>query len=684
MMNGPHIALVWLDFGLLAFLGGGLLLWRRTLVKSLPRIARTELLVLLLLGGLHAVLLKPRVPQALWHEQHAVSIVRGIDSELYTGGLDDLHGPTYSNIMRLMRRLTGGRISVFSLNYLVSLAGILLLFLFVRLLPGRDPPALTAAAMLLYLPVHTRLAATESMFIPLEALLLLTLLLTAVYMRSRDPRHLMLALAACVLAAWLRAEMLLLAPLLPASYILLCGEKQPRGFYARPAFWLPVLAAAALLAARATELLALSDPRIAQTGVPPEWENLRAQGLHAFFSLRYTPLPYLLLLPVGVIRLFPRNKKLALWLGAAWALTAYCYAPHLTCVSLVLRTSLASQFLLIIFAAYGFDFAAGKARTLHPAAPYALLAALLSCAPLLRWDFLTTLYTTQQEHRFLERIAAELPDKAVVVYLAQDDEPDLLQNRVYQRDLLEMSARRRGKSLAASGIQRYREAAGRFQGGNVFFYAGLPCVTLSWKQAAARPEGPADYVNPLCRWMRDDRTLTPVVETAVTDVSLSWDKIQGARRTLGLYRIKDAAAANGLPGAGEYFTPPADRRRMPRAGFWVRAAESAQRRGMRWAALRALAIAQAAHAPSPENARRISSLYLIYERPARAWRALKPFRDEPQPAHAPIWLELAKSARRAGKHDLALKSLTLAENSGLDAKQLAEKTKMYRDLLEVP
>jgi len=546
--------------------------------------------LLLLLLGAHALFVKPGLPHALWHEQHAVEFVTGVDAPLGFGGLESMHGPVYTQVMKGAAALVGRPFSVSlpSLNYLFSLAAALLFFLCIYALSRQERLAWVALGMLLFLPIRLRLSTTEDMFVLVELFSLAALLCFTVAIQRRRPP----VFALGVLSLWalmhLRAEMMLLAPLLAAWGFSLYREELPPGFFR--ARWVlgSVVGAALLSAPRVAEILLWHDPRIQQLAPLQPLrliERLGFSGLNAFFTPGFTPVLLPVLFAVGLVLLALRHRR-AFWFaaGSLFVLTVF-YAQHLSCISLKVRTALASQFLFVGVAAFGFHDSAGRLGRRGFAGSCVLLACLLAAAPYAFRGFLRTLYTSQQEHRLLARAAAILPKGAVVVYLSEEDDEGLHQNRFYQRELLAREGGP-GKSFVLLGVRRFFGLLGEMKPDGVYFYSGALCVSVPWLgDNPGRDQGKLPgYVHPLCRRMGGAFVLEPVLETELTGPSLSWDALEGERRTAGLYRIRGGRPPQGKisppePGAWESST-------------WIRVASEAKDAGQRAWALQALARAE--------------------------------------------------------------------------------------------
>lgn len=636
-LRSLHIVIVWLDFALLAFLIGGALLWRKSLARALGRIRSREFYLLLGLTGVHFFLIKPLLPHNIWHEQHAVGLLTGIGYDLYAGGLDTLHGPSYANILSLLGKLFFGKVAVFSLNYLVSIVGIILFFLWVRLKSGDGELALAASAMLLFLPVRMRLSTSESMYVLAECLLFASLLLTSVFSKTKDRRHLLLVIAAALLLMYARAEMLLLGPLILAAYFFIAAPKLLRGLFKRPEIFVGAL----LAVPRAAELVLGADPRIAQATPPSgfsQFAELGLRGTNAFFNPEYTPVLYMALFVVGAAHLFRKERRFSLFLHGSWILLTYFYAIHLSCVSLKIRTALPTQFIFVLFAAYGLMFLGRRFKKAGGGIRLAGLAAVLLAAPLACRGFLGTLYTKQQEFLFLSRIAKRLPAESAVVYLSEEDDPGIQQNRRYQKALLSPAALGLDKAPTALGIRRLLESLGRFEFKDIYYYEGAPCFTRPWLTGRIGPEPGEGYLNPFCASMHERFRLEAVGTETVTKNSLSWDAIEGEARTIGLYRVewRRRPSRGGLPSPWAFFTP-----------------EQVARR------------------------------FLVHAKPRRA-QAFLERQVEHSPRDAGLRVLLARAALANGDPKLASASLERAEVLGPNAEQRGAAALLYQQMRDYP
>jgi len=598
---GLHLAVSGVLLLTLAFLAAGGFIRGRETLRAIGRLDLGATLFLLLALAAHALLLKPLIPHSIWHELHGISTLLEFERSLAVDSWWSIHGPAFDAIMALAKGVTGGAFGLFTLNYLFSLLSAALLFLLLHLLSGSGVLALSGALLLLFLPAHLRISATESRFVLVETFSLLSLLLLAVYGRTRRPLDLAFSLAASLVVMHLRAELMVLVPAVGVLYwLFLRAELRPL-----PGAWLAArgwLSAAAVLAIpRAVQVLQQASPRVWDAPTAGRFLDLGVTGITPFFEPSFTPVLLPGLAAAGAVFLFRRHRGLFFAANLHWLILAFFYARHSVCVSHSIRFGTASLFLLAAEAAFGLhalvSLRPGRASRVAGWA----VCCLLPLLPALRWDFLTRLYTQQQEFRFLRESADVLPEHSVVVYLSNEDDPDAVRFREHQRELLEHEALVQGKRTVLIGIRGFLELTDAVGTTDVFFYAGPDC----YRPPARRGAGDAaPFIDPLCLRIREDFPLTAVRETSLSARSLRPDSISGDGRPMGLYRV-------AVPGRER----PRARPKVPHdAGFWLGIAESARRLDAlalhsqgraREAALRALQRAAAA-GPEPEQARRIA------------------------------------------------------------------------------
>ncbi|MBI5210177.1 MAG: hypothetical protein HY927_09435 [Elusimicrobia bacterium] len=528
----------------MAALAAGLPALARAAAEAYRGMRRWPFLAFFLLIACHAWFVKPRLPHNIWHEQHAVALYYTVEQSFGHGGMESMHGPTYSMVMRLARLLTAGELSPFSINYVFSSFSAAFFYLLLALLGGSPALAFTGGTMLLFLPTRMRLSTTESMFIMAECLMVLTVLLAALWAKTRRRGFAWLAGASMVLLTHERGEMMALAPALAAfcMAVLMLRGRIPRAWPLRG--WALGLAGclAVLALPRAVELVLIGDPRNTQWTRAAQWfmEYLGPRGWNVFFNPEYTPVFYPLLFVAGLAALFRGSKEALACLVFSAGFLTYYYGIHLSCVSLKVRTGLATQFMLVGVAACGAHGVAGLLGRTGGWVGRGALLALVAAAPLLRKEFLTTLYTSQQEFLFMGRAAEALPDKALVVYLADSDERDMLQNREWQRERIFYRARALEKNIVTMGVRRYLQMRPEIEQEDNYFYKGSACLTrlrtITDPDGRTAPRDPG-YTDPLCLQMEREFVLEPVLERVVTNDSLSWCEMEGEERSVGLYKI---------------------------------------------------------------------------------------------------------------------------------------------------
>lgn len=658
----------WLALAGLAF---GLVAWRRELIKPFSKLPRRGLAILLGVMALHAIALKPLIPHNIWHEQLGVEAILHLEEGRTEGHLDSLHGPGFAVVMKALRTATLGEASPFTLNYLLSSASVLLLFLILLLASGEELLALAGALTLLLLPAHMRLAVTESMFVTLECLTLLALLLLTVHLKTKERAPFFLGVLAALLAMWTRAEMMALLPVVFAVYAAALHKTAPAK--RRVLALLPGLAAAgALSGPRLLEMALLADARakelVPAAGLAHFWD-LGVRGLNVFFDPAYTPPAWMALAAGGLVFLYRRNRRLFAAVAFHGVLLTYFYAIHLTCLSLRVRTGAATQYLFAAAAGCGLYWLArelrggGRSRKRRLAA-YAVILGLTLPMPLFHADFLSTVYTKQAEYRFLSGAAERLPDRAVVVYLSQDDDPGVFQHRIFQKTVFETRAREVGRAVATAGIRELLRKMDELSLEDVYYYEGAACYSAPYMGAGPAPPAPtAGYMNPLCRSMSAAFELEPMTRTHVTGESNSWDPVAGTGVSIGLYRVLARKGRGELrPRESAWTLFGSARPDEGPAGTLVKLAEGAKKRGKRRTALLALAASRVVHRGIKD--RRLAALnYLDLGEPARARRLLERLVRE-RPSDPRLWTALGQAALAAGDPKGASPALERA--AGLD------------------
>lgn len=511
---------------------------RTVLARS---VGRGALLGMLLLLAGHALVVRPWIPDSLWHEFHAADLLSEVEDPPADGWVTRMHGPAYAGILKSLRAASFGGLSVFSVNYGLSLCSALLLFLLVALAAGVRA-AWMCALMLLLLPVRLRLSCTESMFVLVEFLSILAGTLAVLSVRTRRAVHLAAAGACLVVLAQVRAEMLLLAPAAALVYLAALRGDLPRAPVRRWVWF--ATAAGVLLVPRALEVLSLGDPRTGQlAGSAGLWDigRLGLARTNAFFDPAWTPVILPGLLVAGSVLLFRRRRALFFAVTAHWAGFTHFYAQHLTCPALEARTALATQYILVAIAGWGIHHAASRLGRAGRLAAEGAALALIVLMPVLQRDSIRTLDTQQEEHGLLRSAAEVLPDRAVVVYLSEEDDPQLAVKRAHQGRLLSRAAKARGKRFVLLGIRPFLALAREVKLEGFYFYEGPACRIGGVEPTRADPPGE----NPLCSRMRSSFEFEPALLSRITDRSFGPLSMRGGSRTMGFHRV--AGVRDGAP-----------------------------------------------------------------------------------------------------------------------------------------
>jgi len=512
----------------------------------------------------HALLLKPSLPHAIWHEFHAVELLAWAQGR--SDGLAVLHGPGYGWLMQGLRRLTPDTLTVFDLNYAVSLFSAALLFGALRIASGSRIGAWAGAVLLLLLPVRLRLSVTESVFVWVEALSLTVFLFGALLVRDGRRRWLLGLLGACLMLAHTRAEMLALVPGALLLYAAAMAHRLPKGFWRSPWTWAGPAAAIALTLPRAAALAALGDPRAG--GFFPRggvWflRERGLSGLNIVFDPAWTPAMFILLFLMGGGLLALRHRRLAAAVGLHIALATWLYAPHLSCLAVKARTGLATQYLCAALAAYGFGRAVQRlGRAGRAVASVALLIAA-GWGAWARRGVLTEVFVKQREFAFLQEAGSRLPDGSLVSFLGSGDAPDAGWERDYQGDVLEDAARRAGRPVVALRAGAARGILYRTGPDGVYFFRGLACAGAP----GARP-------HPVCAKMI--AAGEPVMEERLALRAHGPESHGEGGAVLGLYRLaKLPAIPGGAPVPGPARLRLAEKARKAGAGRLAAAALAA-------------------------------------------------------------------------------------------------------------
>lgn len=528
---------------LAACLAAGALLRWRSFGRLLAETGTRPLVLMAAMTLLHVWLVRPRLPHTVWHEHHPGAALESVVSGPWTSAGRTLHGPGSPVTLRLLRDVLPGRPSVFTVNYAVSLASAWLLFLLVGALAGSWAPGLAAAAMLILLPARLRLAVSETEFVALEAFLLATSLFLVLWRRERDHRLLGLGLLAAALLGQTRAEMLGLAPLLLGLPLILLRGAWPAGAAGSPAVWASAGAAVLLSVPRAASILWWAGDRAGLaplSGLSLSWAGLGK--LNIFLDPSLTPPAFMGLCAIGLAFLAARSRRLALaWTGQAGLLSLY-YLGHVDCLSLQIRTGLASQYLFIGLAGYGAWRLVGILPASWARTGGAAVCAVVLAAPLPYRGFLAKLYSSQAEFGFIQAQGSKLPEAAVVAHLSVEEAWSLAPVRgptTNHAKLLTLSAPGSLKVMDLSSFLddvRPARSGARPEGPALYYYEGLNCLTPV-SHEARRVEG-KDYRHPLCRTMERRFRLTPVALSAVTDESLAPEAPRPGGGLIGFFKVE--------------------------------------------------------------------------------------------------------------------------------------------------
>ncbi|MFH2202761.1 MAG: hypothetical protein ABIJ96_06585 [Elusimicrobiota bacterium] len=532
-----HAVVVAVCFTSLALLGVGTLASLKILARPFSSLKKSDAVVLALLLAGHVFFVKPLLPHNIWHEQHAVGLLTIVEG---SNMLEDLHGPSYRGAMTALHAVSGGKLSVFSLNYAVSCVSALLLFLLVFLLTGGSLPAQFAFAMLLFLPVHMRLSTTESVFVLAEFFSLLTLTLFLIAARTRRLPVFFLGLLSLVTVMHIRAELAPLFPLVLLVYLLGMRHRLPPGLYGKRGLWAGAAAVMVLGIPRALELLGRGDSRVTG-GMPPQellltWLD-RLPHLNIFFDPGYTPAVYIALFLVGLAYLCKENRRLFWCVNMHWLLLSVFYLAHLSCLALRVRTAMTTQFVFIGTAAFGLHSLLQRLRQRERKIASIAALALVCALPALHRKFLRTLYTKQQEYLFLVQAARLLPDSSLFVHLSPTDQPGIRQNLEYQMRLIVHEAGKHGKTITPMGIKAFLDLPPDGEAGDAFFYRGVSCYSIPRLTPEPPHGGSADYVHPLCARMEERFELAPVRSIEVARIPHTEFTMEGEKRAVSLSRI---------------------------------------------------------------------------------------------------------------------------------------------------
>ncbi len=524
--------------------------------RQIPKVSRRiwgilfACVMILLLAGHY-------IPHSVWHSNsHGISIVAEIRNgpeTIRAGGLSSIHGHGYDVLMKdLYHVVFMERLSVFSINYLLSVLSVIVLFFVVYVLINDERVALLSALFLAFLPVHLRLAATECTYIPVELYYLLMLFFIFLFIRTSRPRWFLCMLPWAFLMMQTRQELMLLAPLSIASSFLLFTKEQMQVLRSDKRILAVMLFFGILFVPRIFCMLYSPDHRsgelMRQLMLSMVWlrdiafEPAVRAKFNVFFVSTYTPATYVLFFVVGLFVLVWTYPKLLSFLLVNIILFSFFYLPYWDGISTFLRTGLMTQFMFMIIMAAGVDHLLKLLRNVR-AAPM-LCAGLMICTftvVLVSYrGFLLTIYSVQQEYAFLENVDTVLPKHARLVYFSRTDDPNTTGNKDYQIALL---GGRSGRTFM--GISEYLGASEEVLRGDTYFLLGAPCYKVSIpidileQQRTSANAVPNDFIQPLSKKMLSMFVMVPVLDTVISrnNMSIFTDVITGDTARLVLYKI---------------------------------------------------------------------------------------------------------------------------------------------------
>jgi hypothetical protein len=441
--------------------------------------------------------------------------------------------------------MLGGSVSFFTINFAQSVFSGFLSFLLCHLLFRRTGVSLLAAFLLLTMPVHLRIAASESMFVTVEMHLLMMLLMFLLWCETSDRVFAVLGAAAAYMLVESRMEMLALAPIF-AGLLFIIRPAQMTALLRRRAFWITIGALMMLAVPRTLEIIT-EIPRnkmYGQVGRAFLFNDETWGPIIIFFNREYTPAILIALFAAGTAWLFLRERRMAVFLSLLWAVPTFVFSKYYFTLSCYMRRTIPIQFVFCILAAVGVHAAAEAAR-LKPRVRIALFIGAAAAAA--AWTsagygrYLTREYTMQQEFSFMQKVIKMLPGDATVVLLLEADDGYKLEDgglcRLYQTRFFTDYANNR----KIMGIREFTALKKEGVPRESYFYKGAPCYKFT--QYWGAPEHPREdpsYENPLCSAMFSKYALKKVAETTITKGDLSFpihDVIQGDSRVIGLYKI---------------------------------------------------------------------------------------------------------------------------------------------------
>ncbi|MBI4678374.1 MAG: glycosyltransferase family 39 protein [Elusimicrobia bacterium] len=667
------------------------------LLVSAPRLAGAfrgtrlpAILAMVVMAGLHLCLVKPRLPHTIWHEHRAGSYLESVLSGPWQQAGVTLHGPAFPLAMRALRGVLSSEMCVFSWNYALSVSSACVLFLLLRLLAGKASPGLIGAAMLLSLPAHNRLSTTETEFILLEFLSLACFLFFCLWRRTRDRRFLGLGLGCVALVMQTRAEMMALAPAVLLVYLAVLRRDLPAGFLRSRGVWAAAALAAALCVPRAVQVLAWGGERTADVLTNPfEFFGPGWRTLNVFLDTGFTPVAYIGLAVLGMSFLVLQSRALSLATAFHLYFLSQYYYRHLDCLSLKVRTGLATQYVFVGLAAFGAWRLVGGLPKRWINASYAGLAVLILASPLPYRAFLTKLYVSQQEFGFLQRAAPSLPDDAVVAQLSTEEVWSLAPVFGPTTDHEKLIRLTAGKPVRVMDVSDFlakaKGAGGAVEAGGaargdaaLYFYRGVNC----FKEDGAE--------HPLCLAMGSRFKLAPAgpgtsAQALVKGESLSPESMPAAGGVIGFFEVRGAVL--DAPPREEDLAVEAREKEaaLVKPDSWAVGA------GVGWARLLARSgsevLAKKLLNPLARSGRTqgdlaaMGRLCLELGEPRRAADFLVRAASM-RPEQAGLWLMAAQASFQAGDKAAALAAVASCRASELDAEAEARLAVLLQDLGE--
>jgi hypothetical protein len=412
----------------------------------------------------------------------------------------------------------------FQAGLVLGLATLALLHAWSWLLTERRVVAQVATLFVAASPVFLRVVPTESMYVPAVFLLLWTLVLFELFLRTDEDRWLLLAIGPLAAAMQSRAELLALAPALVVGRVLAADPRRFLGLLRRPGPWVAVLATAALVALRVETFVLTDKPTDDGGWLTDTWGVVRAtvpllftwaallahpwsveveerlprpvamaitvlpsvaltvaalglhfvegaggQGLHVHPALSpglTLPLLPLLIVP-GAVSWWRRDPGVVAWALGAVALGLVLYMPHQDCVSTYVRTGLTALPWYALLMAMG-------VLTLEPRRASTATTLLVCGSVLWALPFLTTRFPKQQQWDVLEAVRDRLPRDSVVVWLSEDDVPDWADDPGYRTTRFHLD--RYLPEHHVVGIDAWNR--GEAPAGDAFFFRTADCHRL--------------------------------------------------------------------------------------------------------------------------------------------------------------------------------------------------------------